>query len=162
MGNTLYLLMYNNWQFCFRSSMLVLAKLLNHFSEAKKTLILFQSKNLQKKTCHESPVKSLISLKDFWAVPVSSNGWFNVFSFPMGYFAIIAFWWLLENQRKNFLIRMFFFSLYFWIWYKHISFEYFRPHRALFKNSRKNKLVKRVLRKGNFRQTKKSSSFDDW
>jgi len=34
----------------------------------------------------------------------------------------------------NFMIRLFFFSLYFWIWYENISFEYFRPHRVLFKN----------------------------
>ena len=32
------------------------------------------------------------------------------------------------------MIRLFFFSLYFWIWYKNISFQYFRPHRVLFKN----------------------------
>ena len=34
-----------------------------------------------------------------------------------------------------FMIRLFFFSLYFWIWYKNISFECFPPHRVLFKNS---------------------------
>ena len=35
---------------------------------------------------------------------------------------------------RMFMIRLFFFSLYFWIWYTNIIFEYFRPHRVLFKN----------------------------
>ena len=33
----------------------------------------------------------------------------------------------------NFMIRLFFFGLSFWIWYENISFEYFRPHQILFK-----------------------------
>ena len=34
----------------------------------------------------------------------------------------------------NFMIRLFYFSLYFWSWYTNISFEYFRPNRVLVKN----------------------------
>ena len=50
----------------------------------------------------------------------------------------------------NFMIRLFFFSLYFWIWYTNITFEYFRPHRVLFKNwiwwnTRTENVVKKLL-----------------
>ena len=59
-----------------------------------------------------------------------------------------AWWWNSTGQLFKFMIRLFFFSRYFWIWYTNITFEYFRPHRVLFKNC---SATDEMQRSGSFR-----------